>query len=252
MKIQLCKGTKVYKHGTGLVSVDALADTKFQVMDWYGNVREANVVYGGTSKRHTLRAVSGENIYVGAEHELLSREMGKGRYERVPAAKMETARFVRLPQRKIRCDKSLFDCLEADEHLKRVYLKPERAGDFYPLCEAAATAGISVHRHKSELRVDIEMNRPSCFASKLIMGNFYNDLPGTLDDLVGSGIVSPCAAFNDRYIDMCEAEGIIFEGSTLFNDVMVTPAIPSNNDVDVYNVYVEHDDVPLELTWFCT
>lgn len=250
MQAQLIKGTKVHVNGEGLKPVDTLS--RFEIMDWYGNPREARVEHGGMSKRYVLRAASGENTYVGGEHTLLSRGYGKGRYERIPVSELHEPRFVRLPQRKVKCDKILFDALEADDKQKRVYLKPERPGDFYPICEAAGTAGISVHRHKTEMRVDIEMHRPSCFASKLIMGNFETDFDGTLDDLVGSGIINPCHPFNDRYIGMCQTEGIIFEGSSIFNDVMVTPAVPSNQDVEVYNVFIETENAPLELTWFCT
>lgn len=227
--------------------------TSAYVYDWYGNKHFLSVQEAEPEDMFLIAAMSGEPQYVGGNHTLLAREKGKAVYKRYSVTDLVAANlpmFVHLPQRKITLDDDgPFFALAADE--KSVHLAASEATDLIKLMTTAATAGISVHRARNELRIDLEKSRPVCFATKLINGNFQANLSGTLEELCASAIVNPYGPFNDQLIEKTDKTGVIFEGSSLFNDVLALPPRPVAKKAPVYHIKVE-DDAPVELAWFCT
>lgn len=255
--LSLVKGTKIRVIAEGgrtkLVPVEEIEqrpDHKASVYDWYGQRHTLTVSEAPCEAVAVLLCRSGEMMYVGEKHCLYGRQHGSAHFERYELADIDKPLYVRLPQRKISVDdNSLFETLEADD--KSVHLIPKVARDMLPLMETAATCGITVHRYKTELRVDLERSRPVCFATKLINGNFDENLTGTLEELTAQAILQPFGPFDSQFIETTEQTGIIFEGSTLYNDVLLVKPRRIDRPTPVYHI-TGVDDVPVELTWFCS
>jgi hypothetical protein len=256
-KLRLAVNANVVNPKTELLTVKELVERRAYnyVYDWFGEVHQISGFSDHFSNEESLwriDALSGEPLIVGEKHGLLCRQKGSARYERRTPVELQyygKPVYVRMPQRKVVCDDILFENFAADE--KSVHIVAPTARDLLPIMEAGATAGLGVHRSKGELRVDLEKNRPVCFATKLINGNFQENLGGTLEELTAGAIICPSHRFDDQYVDLVEKTGIVFEGWTFFNDVLVVPPRPIEKTGRVYHIEVaEH--VPIELTWFCT
>lgn len=261
MHLSLASGTKIgHLHsGTGITkatAVEEMAGKDVMSYDWWGRPHWFQVAKEPvTEKRIVMSCTSGEPLSVGDTHHQLCRLSMKARYTRIPIADHHGPMFVRMPQRKVWRDQILFDALEMDDDDGTMILKPETARDFLPLMEAAAFAGLTVKRAKDKLRIDIEYKRPSCFASKLIMGNFDTDLENALEELAAKAILQPTHPFNET-VTLAMETGIIFEGGSLFNEVIAIPMHKTDQSVEVFHVTPidphKINPVPLDLTWFAS
>ena len=178
---------------------------------------------------------------------MFSRDPRKARWERVPAVGLDEIRFVKLPQKKITSDPSLFDLFDADEN--GVFLQPTKASQMITLMRLAAWTGIAVSRRKAELRIDLDRGRASCFASKLINGSFDANLEDALSSLVASTVIRPPWRFDDEFVKFVKDSGVIIEGSSYNNDMPFLPLRKLDTSGPVYHIIPEHPDTPVELTW---
>jgi hypothetical protein len=221
----------------------------FKVVDWYGNLHEARVEGVEDRPRIMFRTISGEAVAFGEGHTVYCRAKGDGRWMRRNIADITDPHFVRMPQRKLSIDDIVAQSMDGDN--TGVFLAPKTPLQLLPLMEGAATAGLLVQREKAELKIKVEPRRPSCFAAKLINGNFELDLEGSLSALVSKAIIQPHGPFNSEYVEKCKEYGVIFEGSTLYNDLLLFPMEAKKAKAPCYTITVD-DDVPIETTWFCT
>jgi hypothetical protein len=56
--------------------------------------------------------------------------------------------------------------------------------------------------------------------------------------------------FGSKYLEIVEKTGIIFEGSSLYNDVIMLPPKPVEKTLPVHHIY--RGTAPVELPWFST
>jgi len=226
--------------------VEAVGTPK--VFDWFGNVHQVEVRPAPKKERLAMAAcASGETMILGESHSLIHRDIKDGRWQRSMMADLDVPVMVMLPQRKIMVSPKLFDVFMMDD--KGLYLEPAQATDMLDLMRKAAWCGISVARRKAELRVDLDKNRPSCFAAKLINGGLHYDLEKTLGGLVGGGIVIPKAMFDKAYLDEVRQKGILMEGPTVFNNTPFLPPRFLEKDGDVYHIYPSDPMTPVEMAW---
>lgn len=240
-------------HKTSLRSIgEIIGDHKFireSVYDWFGNQHMIHIEPAPEKeKAYKLFGMTGEPIFVGESHQVLCRRDSKARYELVPVKDIREPVFVRLPQRKTQCDNDLpFNTLGMDS--AGIYLQPDPR-DLGAAMECAATAGLSVRRRKTELRLDLDVNRPPCFATKLINDNFNENLEVTLETLCSGAVVMPHILFSDEYVEIVKKTGVIFEGSSLYNDLLIGVPRLVDRDFSVYHIH--RDGAPVELPWFTT
>ena len=252
-RLSVIKGTKITlaNADTGAAYRANIEEVtgKRQVFTWWGEQRSITITPAPTPENmHMMAATTGEAIMFGESHTLLCREIGSGRWKRKAIGDITDMVIVKLPQRKIQpIDSVVFDHFDADD--RGLFLKPERASDMLRLMLKTAYNGLTVHRAKTELRIDLDKARPACFGNKLIMGSFQQDLEKTLDGLVGSGVLSPSAAFTDEYIGKVRTTGVIFEGNSVFTDIPALAPKKLNKPGEVYWIDVQ-EDTPVELNWF--
>lgn len=222
---------------------------KRQVFTWWGEQRSITITPAPAPENmHMMAATTGEAIMFGESHTILCREIGSGRWQRKAIGDVTDMVVVKLPLRKIQpLDSIIFDHFDADD--RGLFLKPDRASDMLRLMLKTSYNGLTVTRAKAELRIDIDRARPACFGNKLIMGSFQQDLEKTLDGLVGSGVITPSAPFNDQYIGKVRATGVIFEGNSVFTDIPALAPKKLNKPGEVYWIDVQ-DDTAVELNWF--
>lgn len=218
------------------------------VVDWYGKVHTVTVSRSkAPESAYMLAASSGEPMVFGENHTFLIRFPNTGEWVRKSVAELTEPVYVQLPQRKIKVSPDLFDVFDLDD--RGIFLAPVKATDMLTLMRKAAWCGVTVARQKSELRIDLDRRRPSCFAAKLINGGFDYDINKTLGGLVGAGIVMPSKMYTKEYLNDVKRTGILMEGSSVLNNVPLLPPKRLEKPVDVY--HIELDDVltPIELAW---
>ena len=220
-----------------------------QVFNGWGEQRTVNIRPADKQEpMYMMAATSGEPMLFGESHTLLCRNAGSARWHRKAIGDIIDMVIVKLPQRKIQpIETIVFDHYDADD--KGLFLKPERAADMLRLMLKASYSGLTVHRNKTELRIDLDKARPACFGNKLIMGSFQQDLEAALDSLAGSGVLTPCEPFTEAYIGKVRTTGIIFEGNSVFTETPLLPPKKLNKPGDVYWIDTQ-DDTPVELNWF--
>ncbi len=219
-----------------------------EVVDWWGQVHPINICAADAEETYYMFATSsGEAMIVGETHSVLSRDPRSAKWERVLAKDQEEIRFGKLHQKKIVADDSLFDLLDVDD--KGLFLRPPKGSAIFDVSRLAAYCGIAVQRHKTELRIDLDRGRPSCFATKLINGSFDADLEAALDGLTASTVLRPCSRFNEDYVNKVRDLGVIFEGGSYNNDVPILPPRMLDKSGPVYHILVNDPLTPVELTW---
>lgn len=252
-RLSVIKGTKITlaNADTGEAYRANVEDVigKRRVFTWWGEQRSIMVSPAPSPEGlYMMAATTGEAVMFGESHTLLCRDIGSARWKRKKIGDITDMMVVKLPQRKIQAvDKIVFDHFDADD--KGLFLKPDRASDMLRLMLKASYNGLTVHRAKAELRIDVDKARPACFGNKLIMGSFQEDLEKTLDSLAGSGVLMPSAWFNDEYIGKVRTTGVIFEGNSVFTDIPALTPKKLNKPGEVYWIDVE-EDTAVELNWF--
>lgn len=227
--------------------VEALGDRS--VFDWYGNVHKITVSKAKEAEVALLAATTnGESGVFGENHTVLVRAPNTGNWVRKPLKDITEPVYVQLPQRKVKPTRDLFDYLNIDD--QGIYLEPGKATEMLSLMRKAAWCGILVSRRKSELRIDLDRRRPSCFAAKLINGSFEYDLEKTLSGLTGSGIVMPSRLFTTEYVEDVRTKGILMEGASVMNNVPLLPPRRLEKKADVYHITLYNESTPVELSWF--
>jgi len=224
------------------------ATGEHEVYDWFGNKHKIVICAADAEEDYyMLTSSSGEVMIVGETHSFLSRNPRSAVWERTPAVGMDEIRFVKLPQRKLLADPSLFDLYDADE--QGIYLAPRKGSEIFDVSRLAAFCGIAVSRRKAELRVDLDRGRASCFASKLINGSFEQDAFAALSGLVASTVIRPPCMFNEEYVNKVKASGVVFEGCSYGNDLPLLPPRKLDRTGPVYHIRVNDPLTPVELTW---
>lgn len=189
---------------------------------------------------------NGEPYFVGASHTVLCRTHDTAIWKREPVTALTAPRYVKLPQKKLTADPRLFMLMEADK--EGLFLAPEKVADMLSIMEAAAFCGLLVQRRKDAMRLDLEVRRPTCFAAKLLGGNFKTSPHETLDNLTAGGIVTPYwTPGRDATEDMLTT-GIIFEGHLIVNDIVLGPAVKLEKTLPVRHIKV-NGLTPVELAW---
>jgi len=231
-----------------LVPVEELPP-KFKVVDWYGQEHEATVSTPEDKPRRIFRTINGEALAFGEDHTVYCRAKGDARWKRRFVADINEDFYVRMPQRKLSIDDAVAEALDGDN--TGIFLAPKNPAQILPLLEASATAGLLSQREKTVLKIIIERHRPSCFAAKLINGNFSTDLEEALSGLASTAIIQPHGPFNTAFVEKCKAYDTVFEGSSLYNDLKLFPLAGKEAKAPCYTITVD-DDVPVETPWFCT
>lgn len=218
------------------------------VMGWWGGTYDIVVSAADKEEQYYMTTCSsGEAFVIGESHSVYSRDPRRAKWERVPAVGMEELRFVKLPQKKTTTHETLFPVYDADE--SGIHLVPPKASAMFDLMRHAAWSGIAVSRRKSELRIDLDRGRASCFASKLVNGAFDVNLEEALSSLVASTVIRPPWKFEEMYIDFVKTSGVIIEGGAYNNDVPFLPPRKLDRSGPVYHILLSDPDVPVELTW---
>ncbi len=258
--------------------VSVLADAKLTIVDWEGRAKQARVgdlvdnVHGGwkrfevfdwfgSAQRITIEKMDkpervcrltglvGEATILGESSTLLCRQRDGARWGRVKIADLTKPVYVQMPQRKVYPSSRLFSVTELDD--TGLYLAPEKASEMLDVMQDAAWLGIATKRRKTELRVDMEVQRPVCFANKLIHGSFDQDFEATLEALVISGIITPPGFYDDLYESIVKDTGVIFEGATTYQSYPILMADRLEVEAPVYHIHVEKELHPVELNWLC-
>jgi len=225
---------------------------RVEVYDFYGNKHKITISAGKCPSRWLVQAFSGEMQQFGADHTILARTVDAAGFTRVPLSAIDGPRLIRLPQKKTTPPKGVSNFLDLDEKSGALFLAPTEAKDLQWVLEEVASCGVTVNRHPTSLRIDLETRRPVCFASKLINGNFQSDFSFTMNDLASRGIVQPWKLFGDAVIEDTKRTGIIFEGNCIYNDVPFTRVREVKKEADVCNVHLDDPMTPVEITWFIT
>jgi hypothetical protein len=222
------------------------------IFDWFGNEHLVSV-----SKAPALESVlsttaaSGEFVSFGETHSFYARAPKSAEWKRTPITDLTNDMFlVQLPQKKIEVADEVFESFDLDD--KHLYIVPQQASDLSTLMRKAAWSGITVNRHKTELRIELEKLRPACFASKLINGALTYRLKDALSSLISSGIVSMPGTFCDEYVTEVQRKKVLMEGFTVFNSTSVLPVRKISDKMsEVYHVdFLGNSNIPVELTWF--
>lgn len=220
-----------------------------KVFDWFGNTHPVNVLkMPQEEKRYMLKGLSGELMTVGASHTVLCRTSDSPRWKRIPIHDITEPVFVMLPQRKAIGDPALFEFFEFDDN--GPYLQPERPSDLPDLARRAAWSGVTVQRHKTEPRLELDKRRPACFSTKYFAGSFTRDLEKTLGGFVMTTLIKPPCLFDDDYLYKVNKTGIIFEGYSIVNSVPLLPPRLLEKEGPVYHIRLDNPMTPVELTWF--
>jgi hypothetical protein len=219
-----------------------------QVVNWWGGVEQILVTAADQEEQYLMTSTSsGEPFFVGETHSALVRDPVGARWERVLAKDIKEPVFVKLPQRKVVADESLFDVFDIDD--KGIFLKPEKGSQMADYMRKAAFCGLSVHRHKAELRIDLDKGRAPCFGTKLITGSFSVDLVKTLETLVAGNVVNLLQYFDEGYIKQIQSSSVIHEGPVMTNDVPFLPPRALDKSGPVYHIKLSNPLTPVELTW---
>lgn len=248
--LSLVSGTQVTRvtpdGKTEQVAIQEVGDG-FSYYDFYGEMWHAQVRKAEPEKLYYTMAASGEGLLLGESHTVFCRPVERSGYERMPIHDLKTS-FVRLPQKKSRPPAGLFDAFEADR--TGISLGMDSAAKMFGLMHKAAFCGVTVRRHKTERRLLLDDKRPTCFATKLINGNFQVDLAETLDNLAQGGIIQPYRMFGREFVAETERKEVIFEGNCIFNDVMLMPTRRIEKTAPVYHIELVNPNAPVELAWF--
>lgn len=235
-----------------LMPLEELGES-FRVYDFYGDLHTAQVSRPVTEPRWLVQTSSGEAFWVGQSHTFLCRKLGAAEYTRVPVT--EVARdivFVRMPQKKTTLDVPLFANLEHDEKRNILYLEAESVSELVTMAEVAATAGMSVVRHPTKRQIELEISRPVCFANKLLIGAFDNDLETALESLCASGVLMPWRMYGPEFVEETRKTGVIFEGNNVFSEIKIVKCELGKGEGQFRRVTLGNGRVPLETVWTTT
>lgn len=220
-----------------------------KVFDWFGNTHPVNVLkVPQEERRFMLACASGELMTVGASHTVLCHTSEDPRWKRVPIEQITEPVFVMLPQRKIVGDPELFQYFDYDD--KGPHLVPDRPSMLSDVARRAAWGGVTVNRHKTENRIEIDRRRPACFSTKYFAGSFERDLEKTLGGFVLTTLIKPPCLFDDDYLYRVKKSGIIFEGNSIVNNVPLLPPKALEKEGPVYHIRLDSPMTPVELAWF--
>jgi hypothetical protein len=220
-----------------------------KVFDWFGNTHPVNVLkVPQEEKRYMLGSTNGELMTVGASHTILCRDVEDPRWKRRSILDIKEPVFVQLPQRKILGDPELFEYFDYDD--TGPHLKPDRPSQLADVSRRAAWSGVTVSRHKTENRIDLDKRRPACFSTKYFAGSFQRDLEKTLGNFVLTTLVKPPCLFDDDYLYKVRKTGIIFEGASFVNNVPLLPPKALEKEGPVYHIRLDSPMTPVELMWF--
>lgn len=235
---------------TELVPVIRLVDKVSYVYDFYGNPKRIHVTAGNSEKKYLVGAASGETLQFGDGTMLYMRTHGVAGFKRALLSELSAPAYVRLPQKKISQPTGVADMLDYEEK-SGMFLSPPDVAEMIRALEVVGSLGILVQRDLTTLKIALDKNRPSCFAAKVLNGNFTLDITSTMTDLASRGIIQPWKMFGPEVIDDTEKTGVIFEGNCIFNDVPLTNVRVMNKPGIMFNVEVEEPDIPVECQWFC-
>lgn len=221
-----------------------------RVVDWFGNEQDILITASDKEEQYLMTSTSsGEPFFVGETHSVLARQPLEAAWSRIPVQDVKSPVFVKLPQRKVVSYPELFDAFDIDD--KGVFLRPEKGSQMVDYMRKAAFSGISVHRHKNELRIDLDKGRAPCFSTKLINGSFDEDLGKTLGGLIAGNVLNLLQYFDEGYIERIQATSVIAEGPVVTNDVPFLPPRPLDKRGPVYHIVVSDPLTPVETTWCC-
>ncbi len=253
--LSLIEGTKVRvidesHYTTRLMAIEDAGSTG-HFYDNYGVVHSFEVLRATEPEnRYLLAAASGEPFLVGESHTLFCRSNESARYKRTSIKDIKAPVFVRLPQKKLVADDGVFDEVDLDKD--GLFVEADSVDKLSKLSAQIATCGITVSREKAKRMIRLERGRPSCFASKMLNGNFVRDFEETLDGLCRNGIVIPHRPFNDSMLLETQKSGIIFEGNSIFTEVVALMPRRLETKGRVIHIRLTEPENPFELTWFQT
>lgn len=253
--LSLIEGTKVriiddsaYK--TRLTAIEN-AGSEGHFYDSFGSVHSFQVLHADEQeKRYLISAISGESFLVGESHTIFCRDAQSARYKRTPVSELTGPAFVRLPQKKLEADPTLFDQVDLDGD--GLFIESDSIQKLTDYAAKVATCGITVSRHKTKRLIRLENGRPSCFATKLLNGNFDQHFEVTMESLCRSGIIIPYQFYGDSFLLETQKSGVIFEGNSIFNEVPCIVPRKLETKGRVIHIRLTTPNVPVEMTWFQT
>ena len=236
---------------THLVAAGDLVGKHVKVYDFYGKKHDIRLAFGKTERRWLCECMSGEMIQFGNEHTINMRRHDVAGYVRTPLIG-NAGGLVRLPQKKVYPPRGAAASLDMDEKTGALFMSFENIKDLVEVMEAVSSCGVTVERHKTMLRVDIEDKRPVCWASKLLNGNFQSDFEFAMNDLAARGIIHPHKMYSPEVLDETKRTGIIFEGNCVYNDFPFIVHRPVDKEAEVVVVLFDDPSLFIETQWFCT
>lgn len=237
---------------TKQVRVNELVGRVSSIYDFFGKTHTFTVEPTKVERRYLMSSNTGEKMQFGDGHTILTRKYDSAEYMRVAVSDLFPPGFVRLPQKKIVPPEGVADLLDYDEKTRVTFAEATDIKTLIETYEATASCGVTVSRHATKMRFDIEARRPVCFAAKLLNGNFQTDLAQTLSQLCMSGVVMPCRMFNALLLKETEIAGVIFEGNNLMNDAPIARVNTIDKPSEAFKITLSDPLAPLELSWFCT
>lgn len=235
---------------TELMPVGGLLGKVSFVYNFYGELKRVWVEEGQSESKYLVGAQSGETLQFGTGTQLLLRKHGEAEYKRTLLTDLNAPCFVRMPQKKTQQPPEVADMLDFDDKVG-TFLSPPDVSAMVRALESVGSCGIMVKRDDTTLRVFIDRNRPVCYASKVLNGNFTLDISATMTDLAHRGLIQPWKMFGQAVIDETEKTGVIFEGNCVFNDMPLMNAREIKKPGLVFNVHLEDPNTPVECQWFC-
>jgi hypothetical protein len=159
--------------------------------------------------------------------------------------------MVRLLQKKLFDVTRYFENVRIEKD-KGFYLEMNSVEEMVEAMRAMAFAGMLVQRRPGELHVILEPKRPSCYAMKLLNGNFDSDMAiETLDSLAGGAVVQPCFDLTEPLAMGIIRHKIVHEGATPFTQIML-PVVKSLPSQITCRTIERPNFCPIETTWFQT
>lgn len=286
--ISLLPDTKIWTdigvyQANQLVALTAAADADVRVFDGFGQMSRIRVTDAGEEVVHGFMLDTGQMVPFGENHTIHSIVRGNAKPEYRPVGSMEKGSgiYAFMPSRKIALTMGTlaakecppggifnfmsegdrlsilmdtYSSFEGDEAPAKfhsnVYVKPPTLEAFKDWLQVLGFYGIAVVGHAGHNMIEIDPKRPSCFATKLLIGR-GKDAEDLLNDLIDSHIVTPVLAF-DRMVKMAQDTGYICEGEITEHLRLASYALNTGKKHPVCHVTLDGDCQTIETAWMRT
>lgn len=212
---------------------------------------------------------------LGAQTELYGVVPGDGKPEHRKLTLLKGVSYAWMPSRKVRLSNGHFpggnifntmpeterlawlgarykafgeDNIRPKDYQSAAYFETDSLNDYHTCMEIIGLYGCGVRPRFKEHRIEIDPNRPSCWATKLLSGR-GNDVEDLLSDLIDSHIVGAVLPFS-RMVNTAQTYGVICEGELHENLVTVLPPVMTGQKAPMYQIEIKGRAHTVDLPFF--